>query len=61
MVVSLIMRSCRPRSFANQTGPRRSEQSGRADLFGAGHWSWGLAGSRGWMAAGLFRFSLPFR
>ena len=36
MVVNLIMRPCRPRSFANQTGPRRSEQSGRADLFGAG-------------------------
>ena len=29
MVVSLIMRSYRPRSFANQTGPRRSETSGR--------------------------------
>jgi hypothetical protein len=24
-------------------------------------WSWGLAGSRGRMAAGLFGFSLPFR
>jgi hypothetical protein len=28
MVVSLIMRSCRPRSFANQTGPRRSARQG---------------------------------
>jgi hypothetical protein len=24
-------------------------------------WSWGLAGSRGRMAAGLFGFGLPFR
>ena len=37
MVVKLIMRSCCPRSLADQTGPRRSETSGRADLFGAGH------------------------
>jgi len=29
MVVSLIMRFCRPRSSANQTGPRRSGTSGR--------------------------------
>jgi hypothetical protein len=32
MVVNLIMRSCRPRSFANQTGPCRSETSGRAAM-----------------------------
>jgi hypothetical protein len=37
MVVNLIMRPCRLRSFANQTGPRRSETSGRADLSGTGH------------------------
>jgi hypothetical protein len=37
MVVYLIIRSCRPRSFANQTGPRRSETSGRADLFCTRH------------------------
>ena len=36
MVVNLIMRPCRLRSFANQTGPRRSETSGRADLSGTG-------------------------
>lgn len=36
MVVNLIIRSCRPRSFANQTGPRRSGTSGWADLFGTG-------------------------
>jgi hypothetical protein len=43
MVVNLIMRSCRPRSFANQRGPRRSEASGQADLFGAGHPSAGVS------------------
>ena len=37
MVVNLIMRSCRPRSFANQIGPRRSETTGRAVLSGTGH------------------------
>jgi hypothetical protein len=28
MVVHLIRWSCRPRSFANQTGPRRSQRQG---------------------------------
>jgi hypothetical protein len=37
MVVNLFMRPCRPRSFANQTGPCRSAASGRADLSGTGH------------------------
>jgi hypothetical protein len=38
MVVNLIMRPSRLRSFANQTGPRRSETSGPADLSGTGQW-----------------------
>ena len=37
MVVDIVTRSWRPRSFANQTGPRRSAAPCRADLSGAGH------------------------